>query len=117
RRLGRRARPRFRRPRRVVGDAPPSAPPVTVVPRGHTHPVEIAGRVALVTGAGAGIGRATALRLAREGAAVGVADFDDGAGRETVGEIEAESGRAGFVHVDVAREADVRAMIDYVVRT
>jgi NAD(P)-dependent dehydrogenase (short-subunit alcohol dehydrogenase family) len=79
--------------------------------------VEIAGRVALVTGAGSGIGRATAMRLAREGAAVAVADFDDGPGRETVGEIEAESGRAGFVHVDVAREADVRAMIDFAVTT
>jgi len=62
--------------------------------------VEIAGRVALVTGAGAGIGRATALRLAREGATVGAADFDDGAGQETVDEIEAAAGRAGFVHVD-----------------
>ncbi len=79
--------------------------------------MEIAGRVALVTGAGAGIGRATALRLALEGAAVGLADFDDGTGRETVGEIEAASGRAGFVHADVAREADVRAMIDFTVTT
>jgi len=70
--------------------------------------VEIAGRVALVTGAGAGIGRATALRLAREGAVVGVADFDDGAGRETVGEIEAASGRAGFVHVDIRPEPSCR---------
>ena len=79
--------------------------------------MDIAGRVALVTGAGAGIGRATAVRLAREGAAVGVADFDDGAGQETVDEIEAASGRAGFVHVDVAREADVRAMTDFAATT
>ena len=79
--------------------------------------MDIAGRVALVTGAGAGIGRATAVRLAREGAAVAVADFDDGPGRETVGEIEAASGRAGFVLVDVARDADARAMVDFSVST
>jgi NAD(P)-dependent dehydrogenase (short-subunit alcohol dehydrogenase family) len=79
--------------------------------------MEIAGRVALVTGAGAGIGRATAVRLAREGAAVAVADFDDGPGQETVREIEAASGHAGFVHVDVARDADVRAMVDFAVTT
>jgi NAD(P)-dependent dehydrogenase (short-subunit alcohol dehydrogenase family) len=66
-----------------------------------------------VTGAGAGIGRAIALRLAHEGAAVGVADVDDGAGRETVAQIEAASGRAAFAHVDVARDADVRAMVAF----
>jgi NAD(P)-dependent dehydrogenase (short-subunit alcohol dehydrogenase family) len=75
--------------------------------------VEIAGRVALVTGAGAGIGRAIASRLAREGAAVGVADLDDGPGRETVRDIEDAGGRAGFVRTDVSREENVRAMIEF----
>jgi NAD(P)-dependent dehydrogenase (short-subunit alcohol dehydrogenase family) len=79
--------------------------------------MDIAGRVALVTGAGSGIGRAIAVRLAREGAAVVVADVDDGPGHETVGQIEAESGGAAYVHVDVARDADVRAMVDFAVTT
>jgi NAD(P)-dependent dehydrogenase (short-subunit alcohol dehydrogenase family) len=77
--------------------------------------MEIAGRVALVTGAGAGIGRATATRLAREGAAVGVADLDEESGRETVRDIEGDGGRAGFVRTDVSREADVRTMVDFAV--
>ncbi|HMG27186.1 MAG TPA: SDR family NAD(P)-dependent oxidoreductase [Acidimicrobiia bacterium] len=77
--------------------------------------MEIRGRAALVTGAAAGIGRAIALRLAREGAAVGVADVVEGLGRETVAQIEAEGGRASFVRVDVARDAEVRAMVDFAV--
>jgi NAD(P)-dependent dehydrogenase (short-subunit alcohol dehydrogenase family) len=77
--------------------------------------VEITGRVALVTGAGAGIGRATALRLAYEGAAVGVADVDDATGATTVRDIEAEAGTAAFVHTDVRHEDDVRAMVDFAV--
>jgi NAD(P)-dependent dehydrogenase (short-subunit alcohol dehydrogenase family) len=74
--------------------------------------MEIAGRVALVTGAGSGIGRAIAVRLAQEGAAVGVADIDERGGRETVAQIEAGGGRAQYVRADVGREADVQAMID-----
>jgi NAD(P)-dependent dehydrogenase (short-subunit alcohol dehydrogenase family) len=77
--------------------------------------MDIEGRAALVTGAASGIGRAIALRLAREGAVVGVADVDEGPGAETVAEIEAEGGRAGFVRVDVARDAEVRAMVDFAV--
>ena len=70
-----------------------------------------------MTGAGSGIGRAIALRLAREGAAVVVADVDEDAGGETVAQVEAGGGRAGFVRVDVAREADVRAMVDFALAT
>jgi len=75
--------------------------------------VELAGRVALVTGAGTGIGRATAVRLVHEGAAVSVADVDEPTGNETVREIERAGGRAAFIRTDVRREDDVRAMIDF----
>ena len=70
-------------------------------------------RVALVTGAGAGIGRAIAIRLAHEGVAVVVDDMNEAAGAETVGRIEAEGGRAALVLADVGVEADVRAMVGF----
>jgi NAD(P)-dependent dehydrogenase (short-subunit alcohol dehydrogenase family) len=71
------------------------------------------GQIALVTGAGAGIGQAIARRLAHEGAAVVVADIDQDAGAETVRQIAAEGGRAACIRADVAVEADVQAMIAF----
>ena len=79
--------------------------------------MNIAGRTALVTGAGSGIGEATALRLAREGAAVVVDDVDETAGEATVRRIEAAGGRAAFVQADVASEDDVRRMIAFAEET
>jgi len=62
-------------------------------------------RVALVTGAASGIGRATAIRLASEGAAVVVADLQDDKAAAVVAEIERAGGRAVAVHLDVTDEA------------
>ena len=62
------------------------------------------GKVALVTGAASGIGRETALRLAREGAAVVVADIQQESGDKVVAEIKAAGGRAIFFGLDVASE-------------
>ncbi|HEX4840908.1 MAG TPA: glucose 1-dehydrogenase [bacterium] len=72
--------------------------------------MRLRGRVAIVTGGGKGIGRAYSIGLAREGAAVVVADIDAEAARETAGEIIAQEGRATAVSVDVADERSVRAM-------
>src|ERR671924_78988 len=73
--------------------------------------MEIQGSVALITGAGSGIGRATARRLARDGATVAVNDIDDRSAQETVRQIEQMGGRATPIVADVANDTDVRRMI------
>lgn len=65
------------------------------------------GKSGLITGSASGIGRATALAFAREGASVTVADIIDDAGKKVVSEIESAGGRARFVHLDVTSESDV----------
>ena len=66
--------------------------------------------VAVITGAGSGIGRETALLFAREGATVVVADVNDVGGQETVSLIGEASGQATFVHTDVTKESDVAGL-------
>jgi NAD(P)-dependent dehydrogenase (short-subunit alcohol dehydrogenase family) len=68
-------------------------------------------KVALVTGAAQGIGRATALLLAREGAAVAVTDLQAGEAEAVAGEIRAAGGRARAWALDVSKEAEVAAVI------
>ena len=76
-------------------------------------PPRLQDKVALITGAGSGIGRVSALRFAAEGARVAVADFDAPGGRATVEQIRAAGGEADFVRADVARAVDVEAMIGF----
>ena len=69
------------------------------------------GKVAFVTGAGSGIGRATALAFAREGASVDVADISDQGNQETARMVEELGGRALAVQCDVTRSEDVKAAL------
>jgi NAD(P)-dependent dehydrogenase (short-subunit alcohol dehydrogenase family) len=75
------------------------------------------GKAGLVTGAAGGIGRATAVAFAREGAAVVVADLEQrrSDGEETVRLVEADGGRAVFVACDVTRAAEQEALVRGVV--
>jgi NAD(P)-dependent dehydrogenase (short-subunit alcohol dehydrogenase family) len=68
-------------------------------------------KVALITGAGSGIGRESARLFAAEGAAIVVVDIEDTGGQETVREVTAARGRALYVHADVARAEDCAMMI------
>ena len=70
------------------------------------------GKVAIVTGAASGIGRAAALLFAEEGAKVIVADWDEAKGEEVALEVKGWGGEAKFVKVDVSRAEDVEMMVN-----
>lgn len=73
--------------------------------------------MALVTGGGSGIGRATTLRLAEEGARIVAVDRNAQGGQETVAPVQERHGEALFVQADVSQEADTRRMVDAAVQT
>jgi NAD(P)-dependent dehydrogenase (short-subunit alcohol dehydrogenase family) len=73
-------------------------------------------RVAVVTGAGAGIGRAVALRFAQEGARVVVAEINPDHGQATADTIRRSEGTAVFLRSDVSQEHDVKTMVDSTVK-
>lgn len=75
------------------------------------------GQVAIVTGAASGIGRASALIYAREGAKVMVADVDQNGANETVGLIRASGGQATFMEMDVSHSEDCRDLVAHTIQT
>jgi NAD(P)-dependent dehydrogenase (short-subunit alcohol dehydrogenase family) len=77
----------------------------------------VQGKVALVTGGGSGIGRATALRLAQQGAKVMIADYMPEGGDRTVKMIKEAGGEAAFVEADVSVTKQVEAMVNKTVQT
>jgi NAD(P)-dependent dehydrogenase (short-subunit alcohol dehydrogenase family) len=79
--------------------------------------MRLADKVAIITGAGSGMGRTAALMFAEQGASVVVAEFSEPAGAETVRLVEANGGRASFVKVDVSNEAQAKGMVDHAVAT
>jgi len=77
--------------------------------------MRLEGKVAVITGAGSGMGRVAAQMFAAEGAKVVVAEFAADAGEETVRQVTDAGGEASFVKTDVSREDDARAMVDQAV--
>jgi NAD(P)-dependent dehydrogenase (short-subunit alcohol dehydrogenase family) len=75
--------------------------------------MRIKDKVALITGAGSGIGRESALLFAREGAAVAIVDMNDEAGHETVSLVQKQGGRAAYKRADVSQARDCEQMIAF----
>jgi NAD(P)-dependent dehydrogenase (short-subunit alcohol dehydrogenase family) len=79
--------------------------------------MRLEGKVALITGAGSGMGRVAAQMFAAEGAKVVVAEFDEAAGKQTVEAVQAAGGETTFVRTDVSQESDAKAMVDHAMAT
>ncbi|MFN8497949.1 MAG: SDR family oxidoreductase [Anaerolineae bacterium] len=79
--------------------------------------MKLDGKVAIITGAASGIGRASAILFAQEGARVVVADLAQAAGEETIAHIQSQGGQACFAHIDVAEAEQVAAMVQLALDT
>jgi NAD(P)-dependent dehydrogenase (short-subunit alcohol dehydrogenase family) len=79
--------------------------------------MKLENKIAVITGGASGIGKASALLFAREGAGVVIADVHEKAGIEVVKQIEQEGGKASFFRADVSAAEDCRSMIEYAEKT
>ena len=79
--------------------------------------MKLENKVAVIVGAGSGMGRASALLFAAEGAKVVVGDFNDAAGTKVTEEIKAAGNEACFCHVDATKPASVKGIMDFAVST
>jgi len=77
--------------------------------------LQLEGKVALVTGGSSGIGRASALAFAREGATVVISDIDIKGGNETVKAVRKNAGQAVFAKTDVSKATDVEALVNKII--
>lgn len=77
---------------------------------------KLEGKIALITGAGSGMGKATAMLFAREGAKIAAVDIDEKAADETASEIERGGGRAIAIRADVSIEEDASRMVERTMR-
>ena len=85
-------------------------------PAEHASRGVLNGKVALITGAASGIGRATALLFAREGAAVAVVDVNEAKGKAVAKKIVDEGGQAIFVHCDVTSAAECQSAVQQTIK-
>jgi 3-oxoacyl-[acyl-carrier protein] reductase len=79
--------------------------------------MKLSNKTALITGAGSGFGRASAILFSAEGAKVAVADIDEKTGQETVSLVKQKGGEAIFIRADVSKASDVENMIQTAVKT
>lgn len=85
------------------------------LPMSTVSPFSLAGKTAIITGAGSGIGRAIACRFARQGAQVAVFDQDKEAGQSAVSEIIGLGGTASHYEVDISRQSEVKESVSKVI--